>query len=94
MGSDGDSGCSFRLGSDKASLRRRRSHVNLKEVRGRGPVGTARGKTPRYKQAWAVYRTQKGPQGLEWGELPGSSWAAPPLGEAGRRLPGRRIPPG
>lgn len=45
-----------------------------------------------YKQAWGVYRTQKGPQWPEWGELPGNSWAkvAPP-GEAGRRLPGRRL---
>lgn len=69
-------------------------HRNSKEMRGRGPMGTARGKTPRYKQAWGVYRTQKGPQWPEWGELPGNSWAAAPPGEAGRRLPGRRLPLG
>ena len=66
----------------------------LEEARGRGPVGTAKGTTQRYKQAWGVYRTQRGPRWLEWGELPGSSWAAPPLWEAGKRLPRRRLPLG
>ena len=62
-------------------------HRNLKEVRGRGTIGTARGKTPRYKQARCVYGTQKGPEGLEWGKLPGSSWAVAPTQDVGTRLP-------